>query len=149
MHDLRAVLPEPTAASAPFWEACDRGELTLPVCQECGLIFFYPRIHCPACGSRRLGWRRASGRGTIFSFTHVAVSFHGPDWESQLPYSVVLVDLAEGVRMVSRLIGEGSAAVRTGDAVAFTFPLIEGRRLPYVELTAAGRDEETNTGRTR
>jgi uncharacterized OB-fold protein len=133
MHDLRAVLPKPTAASAPFWEACDREELMLPVCEACAHVFYYPRIHCPACGSRRVGWQRGCGRGTVFSFTHVAVSFHGPDWESQLPYTVVLVDLEEGVRMVSRLIGDTRADVRTGDAVTVTFPLIEGRRLPYFE----------------
>ena len=149
MHDLRAVLPEPTNASVPFWDGCHRQELTLPVCEDCGRVFFYPRIHCPACGSRRLGWRRASGRGTVFSFTHVAVSFHGSDWESQLPYTVVLVDLEEGVRMVSRLIGGGRAAVRTGDAVDFTFPMIEGRRMPFVELAAAGRDDSTKPGRER
>ena len=142
MHDLRAVLPKPTAASLPFWDGCNREELTLPLCEDCGHVFFYPRIHCPVCASRRLGWRRASGRGTIFSFTHVAVSFHGADWEAQLPYTVVLVDLDEGVRMVSRLTGETRADVRFGDVVAVTVPIIGGQRLPYFERAGADRRPE-------
>jgi uncharacterized OB-fold protein len=131
VSDLRAVLPQPTKASIPFLDACDREELILPICEDCGKVFFYPRIHCPKCASRNLSWRRACGRGTVFSFTHVAVSFHGADWESQLPYTVILVDLAEGPRIVSRLIGDGRDAVRTGDHVTITFPQVEGRRLPF------------------
>lgn len=136
MSDLRAVLPQPTAASAPFWEACDREELILPVCEECGEVFFYPRIHCPCCASRNLGWRQASGRGRIFSYTHVALSFHGEEWESQLPYTVVLVDLDEGPRMASRLIGPDRDGVRSGDPVAVTFPEIGGQRLPFFHRDA-------------
>ncbi len=133
MSELRAVLPQPTAASAPFWDACDREELVLPVCDDCGETFFYPRIHCPKCASPSLGWKRASGRGKVFSFSHVAVSFHGEEWASQLPYTVVLVDLEDGPRMASRLIGEGRDAVRSGDSVTVTFPEIDGRRLPFFQ----------------
>jgi uncharacterized protein len=130
-HALRAVLPRPTAASAPFWEACNREELILPKCDDCGAVFYYPRIACPHCGSQNLGWIRASGKGRIFSFTRVAVSFHGDVWQLQLPYHVVLVDLAEGPRMVSRLIGKDREDVRSGDGVEVTFPEIEGQRLPF------------------
>lgn len=146
MSELRAVLPQPTAASAPFWEGCDREELVLPVCEACGHVFFYPRIHCPRCAGRALGWTRASGRGTVFSFTHVAVSFHGAEWESQLPYTVILVDLAEGPRMASRLIGEGREAVRSGDPVAVTFPQVEGRRLPFFTRVPSRSGQNTAEG---
>jgi len=129
--NLRAVLPHPTEASRPFWEACQRGELLLGRCDACDHVFYYPRRHCPACGAPEPGWIRSSGRGRIFSFTHVAVSFHGAGWESQLPYTVILVDLEEGPRMLSRLVGGGREAVKSGDAVEVVFPEVEGQRLPF------------------
>ncbi len=130
--DLFAVLPEPTAASKPFWDACEQEQLLMPRCETCAKLFYYPRIHCPHCGSRALGWQRVAGRGRVFSFTHVAVSFHGAAWDSQLPYTVVLVTLDEGPQMLTRLIGEDRAAVQSGDPVEFVFPRIDGRRLPMV-----------------
>jgi uncharacterized OB-fold protein len=115
--ELLGTLPAMTAASKPFWDACQQERLLLPRCETCGRVFYFPRIHCPYCGSRALGWLQASGRGRVFSFTHVALSFHGSAWESQLPYTVILVDLAEGLRMLSRLLGDDREAVRSGDAV--------------------------------
>ncbi|WP_372399498.1 OB-fold domain-containing protein [Azospirillum sp. HJ39] len=146
MFDLFATPPEPTEASAPFWAGCDRQELLFPRCGSCGHLFYYPRRHCPRCSGSALGWQRLSGRGTVFSFTHVAVAFQGAEWEGQLPYTVVLVDLAEGPRMLSRLVGrsdsrtEGPAPVevRSGDAVTVVFPQIVGRRFPFFEHAATG-----------
>ncbi len=136
MSDLRAILPRPTAASAPFWDACDRGELLLQRCDACSHLFYYPRIHCPKCGGRALSWQASRGTGRVFSFTHVHVSFHGKDWESQLPYTVILLDLGEGPRMLSRLIGEDRAEVCAGDRVEVVFPMIDGRKLPFFRRIA-------------
>lgn len=141
--DLFAVLPQPTAASQPFWDACEREQLMLPCCEACGKLFYYPRIHCPHCSSRALDWQRLAGRGRVFSFTHVAVSFHGAAWDSQLPYTVVLVTLEEGPQMLTRLIGEDRAAVRSGDLVMFVFPRIGGRRLPMVRRAMDHADTTT------
>lgn len=140
--EVLGALPAMTAASKPFWDACQQERLLLPRCETCSRLFYYPRIHCPHCGSRALGWVEASGRGRVFSFTHVAVSFHGNAWESQLPYTVILVDLDEGPRMLSRLLGDNRDAVRSGDAVQAVFPMIEGHRLPMFERVA-GMGEPT------
>ena len=127
----KAMLPKPTRASAPFWEACDREELLLPSCRPCGRVFYYPRIACPLCGSRDLGWRKTSGRGRVFSPSRVHVSFYGDSWKSQLPYTVILVDLDEGPRMLSRLVGTDAGGVASGDRVEVAFTEIEGRKLPF------------------
>ncbi|KAA0578564.1 OB-fold domain-containing protein [Azospirillum sp. B21] len=79
-----------------------------------------------------------SGRGTVFSHSHVHVAFQGGAWSGQLPYTVVLVDLAEGPRMLSRLIGADAPAVRGGDAVSVVFPQIGDRRYPFFERVPAG-----------
>ena len=78
--------------------------------------------------------RPSSGRGTVFSFSDVQVSFYGTAWESQLPYTVILVDLDEGPRMLSRLVGKG---VAIGDKVQVHFVEVEGHRLPYFERVQA------------
>jgi uncharacterized OB-fold protein len=134
--ELKAVLPQPTAASAPFWDACDRGQLLLPRCRDCRHVFYYPRIMCPKCGGRTLDWLACSGRGRVFSFSQVSVSFYGPDWESQLPYTVVLVDLEEGPRMLSRLTGDHVDRVHIGACVEISFAAIGDRKLPFFRLAA-------------
>jgi uncharacterized OB-fold protein len=131
--EITAMLPRPTALTQPFWDGCDREELLLCHCGACGHVFYYPRPHCIACGSEDIALKPAAGTGRVFSFTHVAVSFYGPAWDSQLPYTVVLVDLDEGPRFLSRLVGTGAPTVASGDRVRLRFIPIEGHKLPYVE----------------
>lgn len=134
VDDIIAILPAPTSESAPFWEGCNRGELLLQRCEACRHVFYYPRLFCPRCGDRKLVWQAASGRGVVYSFTHVEVSFYGPKWESQLPYTPVLVDLEEGVRMLSRLVGADRANVKIGNRVALSFVAFEKQQLPFFTL---------------
>ena len=131
MEEIIAIPPQPTKASAPYWEGCNRGELLLAKCNDCTRPFYYPRILCPHCGSQNLGWLKASGTGTVWSFTHVHVSFYGKRWESQLPYTPVLIDLDEGVRMMSRLVGEGRDNVKIGDKVKVEFIEVEKQKIPF------------------
>ena len=137
MEPIRAILPAPTKDSEAFWAACDAGRLALPRCTACGHVFYYVRQMCPRCGGRDLAEQDSAGRGTVFSFTHVAVSFYGASWEDQLPYTVILVDLDEGPRMLSRLIGEGGERLRVGDRVKLNFVTVEGHKLPYFERDEA------------
>lgn len=124
-----APLPHPTAFSAAFWDHADREELALPACGDCGTLHYPPRRFCPHCASEALSWTPVSGKGRVFSHSTVLTSFHGQDWTGQLPYIVVLVDLEEGPRMLSRLVGAGEIAA--GDAVEVAFVEVEGRKLPY------------------
>lgn len=134
MEEIIAIPPQPTKASAPYWEGCNRGELLLAKCNDCARPFYYPRILCPHCGSQNLGWLKASGTGTVWSFTHVHVSFYGKRWESQLPYTPVLIDLDEGVRMMSRLVGEGRDNVKIGDKVKVEFIEVEKQKIPFFTI---------------
>ena len=134
MEEIIAIPPQPTNASAPYWEGCNRGELLLAKCNDCTRPFYYPRILCPHCGSQNLGWLKASGTGTIWSFTHVHVSFYGKRWESQIPYTPVLIDLDEGVRVMSRLVGEGRDKVKIGDKVKVEFIEVEKQKIPFFRV---------------
>lgn len=136
MSGYTARFHKPTIETEPFWEGCERGEFRLQTCESCERTVFYPRLICPHCGSTALRWSTARGEGTIYSFSHVFVPF-GETWKTQVPYTSVLVDLPEGVRIVSRLIGPGREDVKVGDKVKFVFVEASGRKLPFVERMPA------------
>lgn len=129
MTDARPV-PEPSPVSAPFWDATRRCELTAQRCELCARLVWYPRFVCPHCGGSSLSWERLSGEGVIY-----AVSVHHraalPALADKVPYSVVLVDLDEGVRLMSNVFGPAPAV---GDRVTVAWaPLEDGRNLPVFE----------------
>jgi uncharacterized OB-fold protein len=95
------ILPSPDAA--PFWEAARRHELVLPYCEAGDGYFFYPRTACPTCGSRDVGWRPASGRGRIHTFT-IQPASRVPGYADVGPFVTVVVELEEGPRMMSILV---------------------------------------------
>lgn len=126
---LLAELPRPTRDSQPFWEGCNAERLLLQRCGECRHLFYYPRRLCPACGATALQWEQASGHGRIYSFSEVHVPFQGPQWAGQVPYTVVLVDLDEGPRMLSRWLG--AAPPSMGQRVRVHWPRVEHQKLPF------------------
>ena len=67
-------------------------------------MVFFPRRHCPGCGSGNLAWQTASGGGTIYSFSVIRQSYH-PFFRGQVPYAVALVDLDEGPRFLTNVVG--------------------------------------------
>ncbi len=119
--------PVPDAETAPFWEAVAAGRLDLQRCRSCSRHVFYPRSLCPHCGGADLDWVTVSGRGTVYSFT---VVHRAPaEFQDEAPYVVALVELEEGARMLTRLIGVEPAAVRVSMPVEVT---LQGEpRLPY------------------
>ena len=94
-------LPEADAVSRPFWEGCGRGELLIQRCPACGHRQFYPRAACTACGETP-EWERASGRGVVHTFTVIRQN-HAKPFRDELPYVVAIVELEEGVRLMTNL----------------------------------------------
>jgi len=122
-------LVEPDERSAPFFEAAARGVLRLQRCERCATWQLPVRRLCPACGSTALAWADASGRGTVWSHARAHRPSH-PALRALLPVELVVVDLAEGVRMAARRAAE-SPPLRAGDAVVAAFePAGEGLALP-------------------
>jgi len=119
--------PVPDAETAPFWGAVAAGRLELQRCRSCHRHVFYPRSLCPHCGGADLEWVRVAGRGTVYSFT---VVHRAPaEFQAEVPYVVALVELEEGVRMLTRLRHVEAAEVRVGMQVEVS---VEGEpRLPY------------------
>lgn len=96
-------LPEPSPTTAPFWESCKTGKLLLQQCRACTHVQFYPRSLCTACMSDRLEWRAADGAGTVYSHSTVHRALV-PGFEDDVPYVVAMIELDEGVRLVSQII---------------------------------------------
>jgi uncharacterized OB-fold protein len=101
--------PGPDAVYAQYLAA---HEFRIQRCRACSRHVFYPRLVCSHCGSVELDWVPAGGRGTVY-----AVSVVNRSAEKGGPYNVVLVDLAEGPRMMARVDGVPNDAVRIGMAV--------------------------------
>ena len=112
--------PVPNADNAGFWDGCRRGELRLQRCRDCGAYRHHPRPMCPACHSLAHDWVRSSGRGTIYSFT-IAHRPTLPAFEDHLPYNVVVIELEEGVFMVSNLVDCRNEDIRIGLPVEVVF----------------------------
>ncbi|MGY1806972.1 Zn-ribbon domain-containing OB-fold protein [Blastococcus sp. SYSU D00669] len=104
--------------TAPFWEGTARHEFRVPFCDRCGRPVWYPRGHCPACGSLDLTWRALPDpvSGTVYTFT--VVRRHGdPYFAARTPYAVAWVDLHGGPRVLSEVRADDPAALRIGDPV--------------------------------
>lgn len=113
-----AQFPQGDPDTAEFWQAIARGEFTLPFCTNCERFNFFPRVLCPHCHSTDLQWRPASGRGTVYSYTvaHRAA----PAFAEYSPFTVGLVDLEEGPRIMAELCS-ADAQIRIGDPVQMRF----------------------------
>jgi len=104
MNDSKPT-PSADGLSAPYWEATTRGELSIQHCTGCDNLRHYPSVLCPHCYSSDHDWIIASGRGPLHSWTVTHHSFH-PAFSALLPYTLVTVDLEEGVRALG-LLGDG------------------------------------------
>ena len=113
-------LPRVDEESRGWWEALARHELYFQRCRDCGTKRFYPRALCPRCLSSATEWVRASGRATVYSFT-VTYQNQAPGFREELPYVLAIVELDEGVRMMTNVVGCAPDAVRVGMPVEVVF----------------------------
>ena len=120
------VLPAPAPLVhpevKPFWDATAAGRLLLPKCLECQAVVWYPRPFCPACGSLKVAWFEASGRGTVYSFT---INRRGqadlPAYRDAGVYVLAYVELEEGPRMMTNIVDCDAESVRIGQRVEVVF----------------------------
>ena len=102
-----------------FWDATARGVFLLVRCNACDTVIWYPRPHCPECGSVDVSWFEASGRGTVYSCTINRSG--GGAWKAVSPYVLAYVQLEEGPRILSNIVGCDPEAVHIGMAVSVVF----------------------------
>jgi uncharacterized protein len=113
-------LPRIDEESKGYWEACQRHELVVQRCLDCGRMRHYARALCPACLSERVEWVRCSGRGTVYTFT-VTHQNQAPGFRDALPYVLAYVELEEGVRLLTNIVECAPEAVAIGMPVSVVF----------------------------
>jgi hypothetical protein len=116
-------LPILDELNKPFWDAAQRGELAMQQCSDCGHVRFPINHVCPSCLSEQYAWKRLSGRGTVYS----SIVFHqvyNQAFAKDVPYNVSLIQLAEGPRMMSNVVGIAPSDVKVGDEVEVVFDAV-------------------------
>jgi uncharacterized protein len=116
----RRQLPRPSPESQPFWDGLRRHELLVQRCGACGRCFFPPSNRCQHCWSDDVAWEPVSGRGRLFSFT-VFHRAYAAELADQLPYVVGIVELEEGPRLITNVVGCAPADVRVDMPVEVAF----------------------------
>ncbi len=81
-------------------------------CPQCGHLSYFRRGFCPACGTSPVDTLASVGKGTVYAAT-IVVRAPSPEWKALAPYAMLLVDLDEGIRMMTH----GTAGLRIGDRV--------------------------------
>lgn len=122
----RPAKPAPVVQpwALPYWQAAREGRLVLQHCNACDRPIHYPRIACPHCGGEDLGWKDASGRGTIYSFT--VVQSNAPSaFIADMPYVVAVIRLDEGVQMLSNIVQCDPASLRCDQPVEVVFEALD------------------------
>jgi uncharacterized OB-fold protein len=97
------MLPQPDPISREYWDGLGRGELRLQRCLDCGTAQFYPRALCSTCAGD-VEWFTASGLGTVHTFSIVRSNPAEP-FASLVPYVFAIVEMDEGPRMLTNVIG--------------------------------------------
>ena len=125
------IEPPVTDVTEEFWEATKKGELLVQWCGACNAAIFYPREVCPQClSSESLEWRPSAGKGTVYAYS-VQHRPANPTMADRVPYTVALVELDEGIRMMSNIIDCAPDDVSVGMPVTVAWEdLSDGRKLP-------------------
>jgi uncharacterized OB-fold protein len=116
-------LPTLDDGNRPFWDGARAGHLVLQHCDGCGKAR-YPINHvCPHCLSGACTWKAVSGRGTVWS-TIVFHQVYNQAYAHDVPYNVALIQLEEGPRMISNVVGVAPSDVKVGDKVRAVFDAV-------------------------
>ena len=122
---LAKPLPRRTPTSAPFWDGLDADRVRIQRCDACGAWVHYPRTRCPECLADRLEWHDVSGHGTVLTFT-VARQPTARPFADEVPQLLAVVELDEGVRMTTTLVGVDPGAITVGMPVVPVFDHVSG-----------------------
>ena len=118
--EYKKPLPLADSDSKEFWEGCKRHELLVQRCEKCHAYRFPPGLVCVKCLSTDAKWEKVSGKGEVYTFIIVRTAA-SPAWEEDVPYVTAIVQLKEGVRMTTNIIGCKPEDVKIGMKVEVVF----------------------------
>lgn len=105
--------PIRTEETAAFWDGTKVGKLLVKTCTSCGKAHWYPRTRCPFCFSDQTEWIRASGNGTVFSYSYMR--------RASPPYVMAYVTLDEGPTMMTNIVDCDPESLEIGTPVTVVF----------------------------
>jgi uncharacterized OB-fold protein len=114
------VLPVVDDESEPFWKGCKEHKLMIQKNASTGKLFFYPRAIAPGDPKAKVEWVQVSGKGKVHTFTVIRQNV-APGFRDELPYIVAIIDLDEGVQMMSNIVGTPPEQVTIGMPVKVQF----------------------------
>ena len=131
-------LPQPTEASAPFWQALKAEQVRIQQCDACAHWIFFPRLHCPQCAARRLSWRDIAGEGTLVTYTVTRVPTL-PEFSDEMPQLLAVVQLDQGPHLNTTIVGVPPEGLKVGQRVRPVFDHRPGSAtlLRYTPVDAA------------
>jgi uncharacterized OB-fold protein len=118
------LIPPSTELTQPYWDATRQGKLVVQQCSDCSHRLFPPAARCSECGSAQLAWAPLSGRGVVYTYTVTHRAPH-PVLAEQCPLVIAVVELEEGPRMISNVIGCDPSAVEIGMPVQVAFEPVD------------------------
>ncbi len=99
-----ALAPERDAINSPYWDSLAQGALSYQRCDACGNAWLPPRSECPVCLADTYHWEKARGVAKLISWVTYHIAYH-PAFKDRLPYNVAVVELDEGPRLISNVVG--------------------------------------------
>ncbi len=132
-------MPVVTEISAPFWEGLKARRLLIQQCNACSHWVFYPRRHCPLCLAHDLSWREVQGQATLYSYTLTRIPTL-PDFADEMPQKLAVVELAEGVRINTNLVGLEEGQIQIGMALQPVFAEVDSKGTRLLRFTGLDND---------
>jgi uncharacterized OB-fold protein len=124
MAEWEKFKPVPTEDTEKYWEYVAQGELRMPRCGGCGLVFFPPAALCPRCLSEKREWIKLSGRGKVFSYAVFHHAFY-PAYSEDVPYNTAIIELSEGPRLHANVTGCDNDELYIGLPVSVWFDKVD------------------------
>jgi uncharacterized protein len=118
MAEEAKLVPQVTPELKPFFDAARNRQLAVQKCDDCGKLRFPASPVCLACDSPKASWVPVSGRGQVFSFTIMHRAYHPA---IKVPYTLAVIELKEGVKMTSNVVGIEPSKVKCGMPVEVIF----------------------------
>jgi uncharacterized OB-fold protein len=138
----RRPLPVANEFSAPYWQAAKSHRLVLQKCTRCDTVRYYPRPRCPECCSADVEWTEMTGRGHVYSFTEVWRAL-APWFEDKLPLVCAVVELREGVRMITNIDADAADVTIGAEVEVYFDDADENISLPKFHLVDSRSSQES------
>lgn len=118
--NYKKPVPVADEASRPFFDGAREHRLMIQRCETCGVVMWPVKTRCDNCLNATVTWVQASGKGTLYSFALMHQVYHA-GFAEEVPYNIAQVDLAEGLRIISNVVGCSNDELKIGMALEVTF----------------------------